>query len=134
MTKEKLLELLKTDKEIRDVIFEIAFSEEENVNKSREDINALMVIIQQITGRPAVSGAKSRQYAYNFLRKLKKEYPTSDPLQLSQRVLQIAVHLPDEYHSVKCHDPKHLFYNWQEIVARGQKIELSTTGHNYGMK
>ncbi|MEE9117821.1 MAG: hypothetical protein V3U02_04400 [Calditrichia bacterium] len=81
------------------------------------NINSFYEIIKTETGRPATSGQQARRYAYNFLRKLKKEYPNFDPLDGARAIIRAALSFDNPWHATKCHDPQHLFYKWQEIVA-----------------
>lgn len=72
--------------------------------------------IERITGLPPVSGVASRRYAYHLIKALQKQYPNQDASVLAARIVQLAIELRDTWHSPKAHDPKHLFYRWQEIV------------------
>ncbi len=88
--------------------------------KPKVDIDKLFEDIQKETGVPAVAGQGSRRYAYNFLRKLKKTYPDQNENDLAMKVVQLAVALEDNWHATKAHNPKHLFYNWQEIIVKSK--------------
>jgi len=91
--------------------------------KGNVEINLFFDAVKKETGLPPVAGQSARRLAYNFIRRLKKEYPDQNPNSLAQKIVQIAVGLNDGWHSTKAHDPKHLFYNWQEIVKKGKETK-----------
>ena len=79
------------------------------------EVNAVMDMIREITGLPPTSGQKSRNFASLLVKKMRKEYPDKDPLVLVRSIITCAKAEP--WHQTKAHDPKHLYYAWQEIVA-----------------
>ena len=91
-----------------------------------EEINSIFSFIREKTGLPATSGQAARNYAQNLLRALKKNYPAANPVDGVKAIITRAIELNDGWHSTKVNDPKHLFYNWQEIINKAKgKAETS---------
>ena len=88
-----------------------------------EKINKFYETIKQLTGLSPVAGKQSRQYASNFLKALKKEYKDKDEVVLAENIVKASLALKDNWHSTKCNDPKHLFYNWQEIILKTKNLK-----------
>lgn len=93
---------------------------EESKGKVNKKIEFLYEKIETITGLPPVEGAEARRYAWNLIRQLEKhrleeKIPIEKKLEM---LVRIAYELKDGWHSTKVQDPKHLSYNWQEIVQK----------------
>jgi len=86
----------------------------EPVQRGNSDINECMNYLQEKIGASLDGTIKeNRQYCYNLLRKMKKDYPESSPVGNIKLLIETA--LTDKFHSRNTTGFKYLFYNTQKI-------------------
>ena len=97
--------------------------EGEMVNTSKEkaqtygnaDINTCIQYLQEKLGASLDGSVKeNRQYCYNLLRKMKKDYPNVEPVEQVKMLIDIA--MQDRFHRRNVTGFKYLYYNTQRIA------------------
>lgn len=88
--------------------------EKKKVVHGNEDINTCTEYLTQKLGT-ALDGTlkENRQYCYNLLRKVKKEYPDANPVDNVKLLIDVA--MQDRFHSRNATGFKYLFYNMARI-------------------
>lgn len=90
------------------------------VQRGSSDINECVKYLEQKIGASLDGTVKeNRQYCYNLLRKMKKDYPESDPVDNIKLLIETA--LKDKFHSKNSTGFKYLYYNTQKISASFKK-------------
>lgn len=92
----------------------------ESVQRGNSDINECVSYLQNKLGTSLDGTVKeNRQYCYNLLRKMRKDYPESSPVDNVKLLIETA--LRDKFHSRNSTGFKYLYYNTQKISASFKK-------------
>lgn len=92
----------------------------EPVQRGNSDINECVSYLQNKLGTSLDGTVKeNRQYCYNLLRKMGKDYPESSPVDNVKLLIETA--LRDKFHSRNATGFKYLYYNTQKISASFKK-------------
>jgi len=79
------------------------------------DINVCTQYLQEKLGASLDGSVKeNRQYCYNLLRKMKKDYPSTTPVDQIKMLIDVA--MQDKFHSKNVTGFKYLYYNTQRIA------------------
>jgi hypothetical protein len=85
-----------------------------------KDINTCIEYLKEKLGASLDGSIKeNRQYCYNLLRKMKKDYPNTEPVEQVKMLIDAA--LQDKFHSKNATGFKYLFYNTQRIAQSFKK-------------
>lgn len=80
-----------------------------------QEINICIMYLQEKLGASLDGSIKeNRQYCYNLLRKMKKDYPNIEPVIQVKMLIDVAIQ--DKFHSQNATGFKYLFYNTQRIA------------------
>lgn len=95
------------------------------VQRGSSDINECVKYLEQKIGASLDGTVKeNRQYCYNLLRKMKKDYPESDPVDNIKLLIETA--LKDKFHSKNSTGFKYLYYNTQKISVSFKKNKFNS--------
>ncbi len=106
----------------KDIIIPKGISE--NTSQGSQDINILTDYLKEKKGKTLDGTIKdNRNYCYNLIRKIKKDYPDKDPVKAIKALIDLA--LSDEFHSGNATGFKYIYYNTQKIISSYQSKSKS---------
>jgi hypothetical protein len=89
--------------------------------KSSSDINDLIGYLQDKLGCTLEGSSKTnRQYCWNLIRRIKKDYPDKPVVQAIKIIIDAG--LEDGFHAKNITGYKYLFYNYQKIIRGRQRV------------
>jgi hypothetical protein len=92
----------------------------EPAQRGNSDINECINYLEQKIGASLDGTVKeNRQYCYNLLRKMKKDYPGLNPVDNIKLLIEAAI--VDKFHSKNATGFKYLYYNTQKIGVSFKK-------------
>jgi hypothetical protein len=95
------------------------------VQRGSSDINECVDFLKQKIGASLDGTVKeNRQYCYNLLRKMKKDYPETDPVENIKLLIETAI--KDKFHSKNATGFKYLYYNTQKISVSFKRNKFNS--------
>lgn len=108
--------------------FEDIPKEETKKKFGNTDINECMKYLQDKIGASLDGSVKeNRQYCYNLIRKMKKDYPDTEPVDQIKMLIDVA--MQDKFHSKNITGFRYLYYNTQRI-AQSFKSDYGISSNN----